>query len=111
MQTMPFLTRAVRYLPDGMGGDIQYYNNIYGLQGAVIGRTDDGMYAIYDWVALEVDPRTGLDSIYNQDTLALIGPTTGEPLGLIDDSIGYYSGIITKVSLVVETSPGSEVTP
>lgn len=104
-----FLTRTERQISDGMGGFITYYNNLYFVPGnsQVVGRTEDGMYWIYTWQALEVDPRTGLSRVYSDSTLT----DAGEPLGLIDDSTSFSAGIISRVGEIVPTSPGSEVTP
>jgi hypothetical protein len=104
-----YLTRTVRELPDGMGGEVTYYNNLYFVpgNGIVQGRTEDGMYIIYSWQALEVDPRTGLSRTYDQYTLT----DAGVPLGLIDDNVSFTAGVVAKVELIVPTSPGAEVTP
>ena len=109
---MTYLTRTERQISDGMGGFITYYNNLYYVDGSatVQGRTADGMYAIYSWQALEIDPRTGLSRQYDQSTLIEEGEDSGQPLGLIDDTVSFFGGVIDKVSLIVETSPGTEVT-
>jgi hypothetical protein len=107
-----YLTRTEREISDGMGGFITYYNNLYYVDGSAIvqGKTEDGMYAIYSWQAIEIDPRTGLSRQYDQTTLIEEGEDAGQPLGLIDDATNFFSGVNTKVSLIVPTSPGSEVT-
>ncbi len=107
-----FLTRTERSIPDGMGGDITYYNNLYYVDGSAIvqGRTEDGMYAIYSWQAIEVDPRTKLERIYDQSVLIEDGVDANQPLGMIDDNVSFFGGVIDKVSLIVPTSPGAEVT-
>lgn len=110
-----YLTRTVRQLPDGMGDFITYYNNLYYVDGSAIvqgrsGPPNDGQYAIFSWQALEVDPRTGLSRQYDQTTLIEEGEDAGQPLGLIDDASNFFAGVMAKVGLIVETSPGSEVT-
>jgi hypothetical protein len=107
-----FLTRTERQISNEMGGFITYYNNLYYVDGSAIvqGRTEDGMYAIYSWQAIEIDPRTKLFFIYDQSTLIEDGDDAGQPVGMIDDATNFFDGVRTKVSLIVPTSPGSEVT-
>ena len=110
---LEYLTRVERSIPDGMGGSIIYYNNLYTYLGGlnrIVGRTDDNQYAIYEWYAVEIDPQTGSEIVYSADSIATTGPTTGDPVGFIDDTQNFFGGVIAKVSLVVTTSPGSEVT-
>lgn len=107
-----YLTRTERQVSDGMGGFITYYNNLYYINGSgvVQGRTEDGMYAIYSWQAVEIDPRTGLSRTYLPSTIIEEGVDAGQSLGVIDDNTSLWAGIISKVSLIVPTSPGTEVT-
>lgn len=113
-----YLGRVTRTKPDGMGGDITYYNNLYATYGVVENRTEDGLYAIYDWAAVEIDPTTSagegdepMTKTYGPSTVIQEGPSTGELLGRIDDNINFFGGVIAKVNLIVPVGPGSEIIP
>lgn len=117
-----YLAQVVRTTPDGMGGTVNANNNLYATNIRILQRTDDGQFPVYEWVAVEVNPRTpdfdengdpipltGLQKIYTQDSIATIGAGAGSPVGVVDDSMNLFGGITTKVSQIVETTPGDEI--
>jgi len=104
-----YLTRVERFLTV-MGQPEIYYNNLYTTFGQVVGRTDDGLYGIYSWSAIEIDPRTGLERVYDMNSIATTGGNNGKAVGEINDTLNFFGGVIAKVSEVVPTSPGNEIT-
>jgi len=97
---------------------VVYYNNLYVTFGQVVGKTTSGQFAIYVWSAIEIDPATGLEKIYDMNSIATLGDNIGSPVGEINDNqIGeinnnqnFFGRVIAKVSEVVPTSPGNEIT-
>ena len=89
---------------------VVYYNNLYVTFGQVVGKTTSGQFAIYVWSAIEIDPATGLERIYDMSSIATLGDNIGSPVGEIDDDQNFFGAVIAKVSEVVPTSPGNEIT-
>ena len=118
-----YLCQVVRTMDDGMGGTISVNNNLYVTDFNILQRTDDGQYPVYEFWAAEVNPRTadidhitgdpilytGLQKLYDNNSLATTGAGAGSAVGNVNDSMNLFTGVKDKVSLIVPTTPGDEI--